>query len=297
VAPSLLNSDPMKYAALFSLALVGACTVGEEAELAAEGDEQDLDVLHDEDPIYDEDTAGLRAAPNARGWLPPADIRAAGDAQYVAYTAAGSWNGGRNCSGGLKSGTRKVGDFIKSTFAGVSGYGGYACRPNTANTAQLSVHGSGRAMDIMIPLVAGDANNARGDQIANYLVKNAQAMGIQFVIWDRNDWGASRGAPKLRAYTGPSPHTDHIHVELSPAGAAGTTPWFAETSSPAPSASTATVIASGLNLRSGPSTSYSILRTMPSGAVVDVLEGPSNGWYRVRFQGLEGWASGAYLAL
>lgn len=281
----------------FALALAAGCTVGEEADLSAEGDEQDLDVLHEDDPVYDEDASGLRAAPNPRGWLPPADVRTIADRQKVSYTAAGAWNGGRNCSGGLKSGTRKVGDFIKATFPGVTGYGGYACRPNTADHSELSVHGSGRAMDIMIPLVGGDANNSRGDAIANYLIKNAEAMGIQFVIWDRNDWGASRAAPKLRAYGGPSPHTDHIHVELSPAGAAGMTTWFAQTTSPGPSSDTATVIASGLNLRNGPSTAYAILLTMPQGATVDIIAGPSNGWYQVRYQGTEGWASGAYLAL
>jgi len=280
----------------FSL-LLSACVVGEEAVLDAEGDEEELGVLHDDDPVYDEDPTGVRAAPVAHGWNPPADIRAAGDRQYVAYTAAGAWAGGANCGGGLRAGTREVGDFVKVTFAGVSGYGGYSCRPNTANTAQLSVHGSGRAIDIMIPLKSGDADNARGDQIANYLVQNAEAIGVQFIIWDRNDWGASRAAPKLRAYGGPHPHTDHLHVELSPAGAAKMTAWFAQNTPPPPSSSTATVTASALNLRTGPSTAYAVIRTLPNGAVVDVLQGPSNGWYRVTYFGNTGWVSGAYLDL
>ena len=288
----------MKRCLVFiTLSVLGACVVGEEAALEAEGDEQDLDVLHDDDPEYDEDAAGLRAAPNPNGWLLPAEVRAIGDTQYVAYTGAGSYSGGRNCAGGLKSGTREVGDFVKATFAGVTGYGGYACRPNTANTSQLSVHGTGRAMDIMIPLKSGTADNARGDQIANYLVKNAQAMGVQFIIWDRNDWGASRSAPKLRAYTGPNPHTDHIHVELSPAGAAAMTSWFATNSPPPPASNTATVMATSLNLRTGPSTSYAIVRTLPNGATVNVLAGPSNGWYQIEYAGSTGWASGAYLSL
>jgi uncharacterized protein YgiM (DUF1202 family) len=52
----------------------------------------------------------------------------------------------------------------------------------------------------------------------------------------------------------------------------------------------------GLNLRSGPSTDYEILLTMPEGAVVKALETtPTNGFYHVEYEGTQGWASGNYL--
>ena len=285
----------MKFASLLILSVLGGCVVGEEA--VHEGDQEELGVAHDDDGDYDEDAANLRAAPNARGWIPSADVAAIGDRQNVPYTGAGAWAGGANCGGGLRPGTREVADFLQATFNGISGYGGYACRRNTANSAQLSVHGTGRAVDIMIPMKGGDANNAAGDVIANYLVKNAEAIGVQFIIWDHNDWGASRTAPKLRAYGGPIPHIDHIHVELTPQGAAKMTPWFVTNTPPPPASNTATVTATTLNLRTGPSTSYTILRTMPQGATVDVVSGPSNGWYQVSYVGTTGWASGAYLDL
>ncbi|MEJ7597360.1 MAG: SH3 domain-containing protein [Kofleriaceae bacterium] len=278
-----------------SVSILGACVVGEDLE--HEGDEQDLEVLHDEDAIYDDGPPGALSAFNAGGWVLPAAIRAIGDQQSVAYTGAGAWAGGANCGGGLLAGTREVGDYVKATYAGVSGYGGYACRQNTANSAELSVHGSGRAIDIMIPLKGGDADNAAGDRIANFLVQNAEAIGIQFIIWDRNDWGASRSLPKQRAYGGPYAHKDHIHVELTPAGARRMTPWFSDNTPAPPTSNTATVNASALNLRSGPSTAYSILTTMPQGSTVTIVQGPSNGWYRVTYQGRTGWASGAYLSL
>lgn len=274
-----------------SLACLGACVVGEDLE-----PEGDVDVAHEDDPIYEDGPADPLAF-NARGWVIPAEIRAIADQQYVAYTGAGAWAGGANCGGGLLAGTREVGDYVRANFPGTTSYGGYSCRPNTANTSQLSVHGSGRAIDIMIPLKSGDANNAVGDRIANFLVQNAEAIGVQFVIWDRNSWGASRSSPKLRAYGGPHPHTDHIHVELSPDGARRLTEWFSTNTPPAPESDTATVTASALNLRSGPSTSYAILRSMPNGAVVTVVQGPSNGWYQVTYQGTTGWASGAYLEM
>lgn len=274
-----------------SLAFFGGCVVGEDLE-----PEGDVDVAHEDDPIYDDGPADPLAF-NARGWVIPADIRAIADQQNVPYTGAGAWAGGANCGGGLLAGTREVGDFVRANFAGTTSYGGYACRPNTANTSQLSVHGTGRAIDIMIPLKGGDANNAVGDRIANFLVQNAEAIGVQFVIWDRNSWGASRSQPKLRAYTGPHAHTDHIHVELSPAGARRMTEWFSTNTPPPPESDTATVTASSLNLRSGPSTSYAVLRSMPNGSVVTVVQGPSNGWYQVTYQGTTGWASGAYLEM
>src|SRR5262249_5981375 len=147
--------------------------------------------------------------------------------------------------------------------------------------------------------VGGDANNAVGDRVANFLVENAEKIGVQFIIWDRNSWSPSRAQPKLRAYTGPVPHIDHVHVELSPAGAQRMTEWFSDTGNapPPPESDTATVTASSLNLRSGPSTSYSILTTMPNGATVTVLQGPSNGWYNVTYNGTTGWCSGTYLAM
>jgi uncharacterized protein YraI len=51
----------------------------------------------------------------------------------------------------------------------------------------------------------------------------------------------------------------------------------------------------GLHLRTGPSTNDAIILTMPSGAIVDVLD-HSNGWYKVTYQSHTGWAYGAYLA-
>lgn len=52
----------------------------------------------------------------------------------------------------------------------------------------------------------------------------------------------------------------------------------------------------GLNLRSGPSTSNSVITVMPGGATVSVMGQPVNGWYPLSFHGTKGWASGDYLS-
>ncbi len=60
---------------------------------------------------------------------------------------------------------------------------------------------------------------------------------------------------------------------------------------------TATVTASRLNMRSGPSTDYSIMHTLWQGNSVKII-GQSNGWYQIRLtDGRVGWASGKYLNL
>ena len=52
---------------------------------------------------------------------------------------------------------------------------------------------------------------------------------------------------------------------------------------------------SALNLRAEPSLSAKILTVMPSGARVKLLDGYSNGFRKVSYNGLTGWASTAYL--
>jgi uncharacterized protein YgiM (DUF1202 family) len=58
------------------------------------------------------------------------------------------------------------------------------------------------------------------------------------------------------------------------------------------------VTATALNLRTGPSTSYNIILVMPNDARVELVQSaPSNGWYKIKYSSVTGWASGQYLAL
>ncbi len=154
-------------------------------------------------------------------WVLPPDVRAEGERQNVRYDEPGS-----SCSGAITPGARQLGDYIRANFPGVTSVGGYSCRPNTANSSQISLHAVGRALDIMISPVGGRANSAVGDPIANWLVRNAATIGVQFVIWNRVSWGGHRPPPKDSTYTGPIPHIDHVHAELNQDGANRRTPWF-----------------------------------------------------------------------
>ncbi len=167
-----------------------------------------------------------QAVSRAGPWALPPDVRAAGERQYIRYDDAPAWDGGRNCGGTFYPGTRALGDYLVRTFPGARSYGGYSCRPNTANTSKTSVHGTGRAIDLFVPLHAGDADNDLGDPIANWLVENAQQIGVQYIVWDRWQWSGSRSGRKDSSYGGPHPHHDHLHIELTHDGANRRTPWF-----------------------------------------------------------------------
>ena len=65
--------------------------------------------------------------------------------------------------------------------------------------------------------------------------------------------------------------------------------------SPRPSREGVVMLQSGtLNLRGAPSTSGPILASIPNGETVTIL-GSYNGWYSVNYDGLIGWANGAFL--
>ncbi len=56
------------------------------------------------------------------------------------------------------------------------------------------------------------------------------------------------------------------------------------------------VTTTSLNLRSGPSSSHTVLRVMPQGATVQISATVQNGYRYVIHQGLAGWAYAAYLS-
>jgi len=167
--------------------------------------------------------AGLRARVLALAepgpWhIPPATL-AIGDLQYVPYTGAGPWPG-QGCSGAVTPQAEALRDELLARFDQIDSVGDYACRHIYGDSARMSVHGVGRALDLHVATTdSGEADNDLGDPIANWLVENARAWQVQYLIWDGWQWNASRppGA-KDGAYGGAHPHHDHLHVEVAAAG-------------------------------------------------------------------------------
>ncbi|MFJ6198733.1 coiled-coil domain-containing protein [Micromonospora sp. NPDC092111] len=50
-----------------------------------------------------------------------------------------------------------------------------------------------------------------GNNLAAFLIRNADRLGIYYVIWNRQIWFPASG---WKSYSGPSNHTDHVHVSL-----------------------------------------------------------------------------------
>jgi hypothetical protein len=182
--------------------------------------------------LSEEEEEKLSLAASARWSIPP-DVSAIGDGNFVPYTGAGRWVGSSSCSGGMRPGTAELSDFLVANFPQISQVGGYNCRAIVGNSTRMSVHGTGRALDIHIPLNGSSADNQAGDPIGNWLIANAEEIGIQYIIWDRTQWTASRSAgTKGRRYNGSHPHNDHLHIELSTAGGSASTDWFSSAQEP-----------------------------------------------------------------
>lgn len=50
-----------------------------------------------------------------------------------------------------------------------------------------------------------------GNNLTAFLVRNADRLGVYYVIWNRQIWFPATG---WKSYSGPSNHTDHVHVSL-----------------------------------------------------------------------------------
>jgi hypothetical protein len=158
------------------------------------------------------------------GWHPPQDLVDLAAEYPAVYDEVGS-----ACSGGVKTGTQTVGEYVKSQYPGINETSYYNCRGNTADTGVISMHGAGRAVDLMIPKIGNQPNTAVGDPVAEWIARNAVGLGVQYFIWNKTAFSRTpsrSAAGRFSLYTGPVPHTDHIHTEVTLAAGAGEIPLF-----------------------------------------------------------------------
>lgn len=118
------------------------------------------------------------------------------------------------CKGGQTVGAQSLSDVVMKKYSPpVTSVGGYSCRANTADSSQLSIHAMGRALDIMIDGTTPKGRET-GDKIRNFMINNAEELGVQGVIWNKHIWSVNHKG--WRDYiSGPNPHTDHLHVEIN----------------------------------------------------------------------------------
>ena len=84
---------------------------------------------------------------------------------------------------------------------------------SVTNAAQVAA-----VNDFLTALFATDA--------AGHPYALARRMGVMYVIWNQQIWSPSNAAATWKAYTGDNPHTDHVHVSLSWAGARAETSFW-----------------------------------------------------------------------
>lgn len=84
--------------------------------------------------------------------------------------------------------------------------------PATKLPCVLSFHAEGRAGDAGFP-VQRPNGHPDGSALADWLVANANALGVQEVIWAGRRWTTT--TRKWQRYTGRSDHFDHVHWSLN----------------------------------------------------------------------------------
>lgn len=98
----------------------------------------------------------------------------------------------------VKPHVRKVAELIRDNF-GMRNIGGWGLRDN------VSDHPLGLALDVM---------TYKGQPVADWAVANARSLNVTYVIWNRKIWSTARAKEGWRRYSGPSPHTDHVHISF-----------------------------------------------------------------------------------
>ena len=79
-------------------------------------------------------------------------------------------------------------------------------------------HPSGRAVDIMMPNGGAGKDKKLGDAIVKELQRNADAFGIEYILWRQRSWQAGDGINKWSGMadrgSASANHVDHIHITV-----------------------------------------------------------------------------------
>jgi hypothetical protein len=151
--------------------------------------------------------------------LSPDAQRAVDSAGSIPYVGGGAWDASR-CATSRTAHAADLAALIRSQFAWVRTIGGLRCEAlHTWHGDELSIHAAGRALDVMTPVPPQVYGGTQGEQLANWLVANATALGVQLVIWNRRSWqGSLAPASRFAAYNGrtvSTEHRNHVHVEVN----------------------------------------------------------------------------------
>ncbi|TXH20716.1 MAG: hypothetical protein E6R06_21540 [Mycobacterium sp.] len=116
--------------------------------------------------------------------------------------------------GGLNPGASYVRQLIMSMYPQITDIGGY--RPPDG----YNEHSSGNAIDVMIPNWDTPEGKALGDAVASFALRNAEALGLSWVLWQQRSFSPGdytgqqmpdRGDPNQN-------HLNHVHLFMNKLG-------------------------------------------------------------------------------
>lgn len=109
---------------------------------------------------------------------------------------------------------RAVAEHVGGLF-GVPTVLGYGQRPNASD------HPKGLALDFMV-----GRDRGMGDSVAQYLQRNAEALGVTYLIWRQRIWNTGDASWRQMEDRGSitANHYDHVHASFRPGKATPTMP-------------------------------------------------------------------------
>ena len=149
--------------------------------------------------------------------------------------------------------------------------------------------------------VTATSLNVRGGPGTSYDVLGTLANGTVVTItgnsdgWYRIQYNGTDGWVSGQHVEIQTTNEEQVNTDISAgtvSGNAGSTSSISDTVNDA----TGTVTATSLNVRGGPGTSYDVLGTLANGTVVTIT-GNSDGWYRIQYNGTDGWVSGQHVEI
>ena len=182
-------------------------------------------------------TANTTAATTAAVTVPPAPRPMAGIEAGAVYVPQVS------CDMALKPGTASLAALLTTTYPGTTAGTVRMC----ASDGSISEHYDGRAVDWMTTVRTPDGL-ARGNALTSWLIAadaqgngfaNARRLGIMYIIWNNQIWGAYSPSDGWRPYStcaahpessmDTACHRDHVHLSLSWEGAMRRTSYWTGT--------------------------------------------------------------------
>lgn len=143
------------------------------------------------------------------------------------------YEGQSTCDPTPKSGTVALRDVLLARYPSTKSLG----ISRNCDVGGQSEHKEGRAFDWAVD-IHDEADVAAVTDFLNALFATdaeghryalARRMGIMYVIWNQQIWGAYSAKDGWRAYDGANPHTDHIHISMSWEGGLGKTSFWSGT--------------------------------------------------------------------